>query len=112
MLREAALEVHLSAKPCHTQAEMREIAVTVTIGCLAKTPFWDLSVVQVCKKASVASASFYNAFAGGKPELIRTVYERVEGTSAWRKDRRKVRAYAMFKAAEKAGHAHKSAAHA
>ena len=48
----------------------------------------------------------------GKPRQKTAPFARFKGTSAWRKDRRKVRAYAMFKAAEKAGHPHKSAAHA
>ncbi len=50
------------------------------------------------------------AYAARRPKA--PAFARYEGTSAWRKDRRKVRAYAMFKAAEKAGHAHAGASHA
>lgn len=39
-------------------------------------------------------------------------FARYKGTSAWRKDRRRVRAYARFKAQEKAGHPQFGAVHA
>ena len=39
-------------------------------------------------------------------------FARYKGTSAWRKDRRRVRAYARFKAEEKAGHPQFGAVHA
>ncbi len=51
-----------------------------------------------------------HAYAARRPKT--PAFARYEGTSAWRKDRRKVRAYAMFKAVEKAGHAGKGTAQA